>query len=41
MLIGLDGGIKMSQNNLLTCKALLETIDVMPMRSAELKNKKN
>ncbi|MGB5418967.1 DUF4174 domain-containing protein [Algibacter sp.] len=41
ILIGLDGGIKIRQSELLTCEKLFETIDVMPMRKAELKNKKN
>lgn len=37
LLIGLDGGIKLQQENLLTCEALFSLIDVMPMRRNELK----
>ncbi|MEP3838754.1 MAG: DUF4174 domain-containing protein [Algibacter sp.] len=40
ILIGLDGGIKLRQSHLLTCKTLFETIDVMPMRKSELKRKR-
>ena len=36
LLIGLDGGIKLRQSRLLTCKDLFSTIDVMPMRRFEL-----
>ncbi|WP_439151331.1 DUF4174 domain-containing protein [Winogradskyella sp.] len=39
VLIGLDGGIKLSQNKLLTKNQLFSTIDGMPMRRAQLKNK--
>ncbi len=39
ILIGLDGSIKINQNELLTTKALFETIDAMPMRRGEIKNK--
>lgn len=38
ILIGLDGGIKLRQNELLTLKELFGTIDVMPMRRREMKN---
>tara|TARA_R100001369_G_C3253320_1_gene156576 strand:+ start:178 stop:570 length:393 start_codon:yes stop_codon:yes gene_type:complete len=38
ILIGLDGGIKIEQNELLTAKELFLTIDAMPMRRAEIKN---
>jgi hypothetical protein len=38
ILIGLDGGIKIEQNVLLTAKELFLTIDAMPMRRAEIKN---
>ena len=41
ILIGLDGGIKLRQNHLLTCEELFKTIDVMPMRKAEIRRKKN
>ena len=41
VLIGLDGGIKLRQNYILTCKKLFKTIDVMPMRKSELKRKGN
>ena len=40
-LIGLDGGVKLRQIDLLTCEKLFKTIDVMPMRKAELQRKKN
>lgn len=39
ILIGLDGGIKIEQNKLLTTKELFSTIDGMPMRRSELKNR--
>ncbi|MDG1728844.1 MAG: DUF4174 domain-containing protein [Algibacter sp.] len=39
ILIGLDGGIKLRQSDLLTCEALFSTIDVMPMRKEALKRK--
>ena len=39
ILIGLDGRIKIEQNHLLTAKKLFTTIEAMPMRRAELKNK--
>ena len=38
VLIGLDGGIKLSKNELLTTEELFSLIDSMPMRSQELKN---
>tara|TARA_R110002049_G_scaffold32570_2_gene108295 strand:+ start:3513 stop:3896 length:384 start_codon:yes stop_codon:yes gene_type:complete len=38
ILIGLDGGIKLRQSNILTCKELFKTIDVMPMRRSEINN---
>jgi hypothetical protein len=37
VLIGLDGGIKLRRNELLTCEELFRTIDQMPMRRSELK----
>jgi len=39
ILIGLDGGIKLEQHKVLTTKELFSTIDSMPMRSSELRNK--
>ena len=39
ILIGLDGGIKLSKNELLTTEELFSLIDSMPMRAQELKNK--
>ncbi len=40
ILIGLDGSIKLQQNDLLTTDKLFETIDAMPMRRSEIKNRK-
>jgi hypothetical protein len=40
VLIGLDGGIKLNQNKLLTIEELFSKIDVMPMRRSEI-NKNN
>ena len=39
ILIGLDGGVKLRQTDILTTEKLFSTIDVMPMRRAELKRK--
>lgn len=39
VLIGLDGGIKLQQNKLLSIEKLFSTIDKMPMRRIEIKNK--
>ena len=39
VLIGLDGGIKLKQNTILTPEKLFAIIDGMPMRKRELKNK--
>lgn len=39
VLIGLDGGIKLQQNELLSTEKLFVTIDKMPMRRIEIKNK--
>ena len=39
LLIGLDGGVKLKQSNLLTRQELFDRIDSMPMRRAELKSK--
>ena len=39
-LIGLDGGIKLQQTDVLKSSELFDTIDAMPMRSSELRRKK-
>ena len=39
ILIGLDGGIKLRQGQILTQQALFNRIDSMPMRSSELRNR--
>lgn len=39
ILIGLDGGVKVEQRTLLSKTNLFSTIDVMPMRKAELRTK--
>lgn len=39
ILIGLDGGVKLRQKDVLSCEKLFATIDSMPMRSAEIKNR--
>ena len=39
LLIGLDGGIKLRETNLITCEALFSVIDVMPMRKSEMRDK--
>ena len=41
LLIGLDGGIKLRQNELLKSQKLFSIIDAMPMRIQEMRNKKN
>lgn len=41
ILIGLDGGIKLRQSDPLSLEKLFATIDAMPMRRNELRNKKN
>lgn len=38
ILIGLDGGVKLEQNTVLTTEELFSKIDAMPMRQSELKN---
>ena len=38
VLLGLDGGVKLRQDHLLTRNKLYSTIDAMPMRQRELKN---
>lgn len=40
VLLGLDGGIKLQQNTVLTITKLFSTIDSMPMRRAELRDNK-
>lgn len=37
ILIGLDGGIKLQQQDVLSIETLLNTIDAMPMRQSEMK----
>ncbi|MDZ7934160.1 MAG: DUF4174 domain-containing protein [Emticicia sp.] len=39
ILIGLDGGIKLRHRDFLSCEKLFATIDSMPMRSAEIRNR--
>ncbi len=41
LLIGLDGGIKLRQSELLTREKLYAIIDGMPMRRAEIRNQRN
>lgn len=40
VLIGLDGSIKLRQAELLTIEKLFGTIDTMPMRRSEIRNKR-
>lgn len=40
LLLGLDGGVKLRQDELLTVKKLYAKIDVMPMRQREIESKK-
>ena len=40
LLIGLDGGIKMDQSEMISCEKLFGTIDSMPMRKAEMRKNK-
>jgi hypothetical protein len=40
LLLGLDGGVKLRQDSLLTVQKLYSTIDVMPMRRQEIERKK-
>ena len=40
ILIGLDGGIKLTQNEVLTYEKLFAIIDAMPMRRREIRDKK-
>jgi hypothetical protein len=40
VLLGLDGGVKLQQNELLQLEKLYATIDVMPMRRREMERKK-
>ena len=37
ILIGLDGGVKLRQDSILSTEKLFATIDAMPMRKAEMK----
>lgn len=39
LLLGLDGGIKLRQNEVLTSPSLFAIIDAMPMRIGELRHK--
>ena len=39
-LIGLDGGIKLTKNEIIYIEELYRIIDSMPMRMSEIKNKK-
>lgn len=36
VLVGLDGGVKLRETKLVTCKSLFKIIDVMPIRQSEL-----
>lgn len=40
-LIGLDGGIKLKNNEPISCEKLFGTIDQMPMRQSEIRRKKD
>ena len=40
VLIGLDGGVKLEQHTPITKERLFATIDAMPMRRAEMENKR-
>lgn len=39
LLIGLDGGVKISQKDPILVETLKEMIDIMPMRRSEIENK--
>ena len=39
ILIGLDGGVKLRQSEILSIEKLFATIDAMPMRRNEIRNK--
>lgn len=39
ILIGLDGGVKLTETDLISCETLFRIIDVMPMRQSELNNR--
>ena len=41
ILLGLDGGVKLRKNELLTCDELFRTIDQMPMRRSEIRRNKD
>ncbi|MFN4762271.1 DUF4174 domain-containing protein [Gillisia sp. Q332] len=40
LLIGLDGGVKMDQAEMISCEKIFGTIDSMPMRKAEMRKNK-
>ncbi len=40
LLIGLDGGVKIDQSEMISCEKLFGTIDSMPMRKAEMRKNK-
>ncbi|MFO7719374.1 MAG: DUF4174 domain-containing protein [Gillisia sp.] len=40
LLIGLDGGVKINQSEIISCEKLFGTIDSMPMRKAEMRKNK-
>ena len=39
-IVGLDGGVKWTSNNVTSMKVIFEIVDAMPMRSAELRRLK-
>ena len=41
LLLGLDGGVKLRQTEILETEKLFDLIDSMPMRKAEMQRKKN
>lgn len=41
LLVGLDGGIKIRQDEVMTIEQLFSRIDAMPMRRSEIQRKKN
>ena len=41
VLIGLDGGVKLEKQEVLSMKELFSIIDAMPMRANELRNQNN
>ncbi len=40
VLVGLDGGVKLRQHELLTVRKLFATIDAMPMRQSEMREQR-